>query len=93
MEDNLYASAGSHGEGIGGPVGMDAPKMAATKVEFDEPDIHGMDVGWLSSAFSGFGVDICGQRLTPDMAKKLIFGLLGFISALPRPAARRRQRR
>jgi hypothetical protein len=82
MEDNLYASAGSHGEGIGGPVGMDAPKMAATKVEFDEPDIHGMDVGWLSSAFSGFGVDICGQRLTPDMAKKLIFGLLGFIGLL-----------
>ena len=56
--------------------------MAATKVEFDEPDIHGMDVGWLSSAFSGFGVDICGQRLTPDMAKKLIFGLLGFIGLL-----------
>ena len=82
MEENLYATAGTQGDGIGAPIGLDVPPRTPTKSVFEDPSVHGMDAGWLASAFSGFGVDICGQRLTPDMAKKLIFALLSCVGLL-----------
>eukprot|EP01044_Picomonas_judraskeda_P031447 COSAG03_NODE_11748_length_578_cov_0.578288_1_plen_110_part_10 len=82
MEENLYATAGTQGDGIGAPIGLDVPPRTPTKSVFEDPSVHGMDAGWLASAFSWFGVDICGQRLTPDMAKKLIFALLSCVGLL-----------
>ena len=41
-----------------------------------------MSTEWISHAFSGFAVDICGQKLTNKLARNLIYGLVALVLVL-----------